>query len=226
MKMAKNQKIPQAHNIQPPTLTPRQVQILRLIRDYRANHGCSPTMRELAQKLRVNKVTVFEHVEALVQKGLLHRVPNKARSLTLDPNFVWPDETPGSDPADGLNAGQYALLGRVAAGRPLESFENPEILDLADLFRPSRDIFTLQVRGDSMIDEQIRDGDYVVVEKTDQARDGQIVVALLDDEQTTLKKFFRRGSDCRLVPANPNYEPIVSNRVRIQGVVIGVLRKC
>jgi repressor LexA len=209
----------------PPTLTPRQVQILRLIRDHRASHGCSPTMQELAERLCVNKVTVFEHVEALVQKKLLHRVPNKARSLTLDPAINLPEEPVSETVSDTVRGGRYPLMGRIVAGAPLESFETPEMLDVGALFDSRRTVFALQVQGDSMIDEQIRPGDYVLVEKTDQAHNGQIVVALLDDGQTTLKKFFHEGRHCKLAPANPRYSPILTDRADIQGVVVGLLRK-
>jgi repressor LexA len=224
MSQARTRKISKSAD-HPPTLTPRQVQILRLIRDHRASHGCSPTMQELAERLCVNKVTIFEHVEALVQKKLLHRVPNKARSLTLDPAIDLPDEPAADIASYKVQGSRFPLMGRIVAGAPLESFETPESLDVGSMFNSRRQVFALQVHGDSMIDEQIRAGDYVLVEKTDQASDGQIVVALLDDGQTTLKKFFRDGSRCRLVPANPRYQPILTDHAAIQGVVVGLLRK-
>lgn len=195
-------------------LTPKQLRILRLIRDYQRKHGYSPTMQELADVLGVTKVTVFEHVSGLEKKGLLRRSKHRARSLELTPRVEFPDESEGVLP----------LVGHIAAGAPIEAIENPELVDLDAIFSAPAGVFALRVRGDSMIDEQIRDGDLVVAERRETARDGETVVALLDDGEATLKKFYREGGRFRLQPANPNYSPIYLDSVRIQGVVIGVLR--
>lgn len=195
-------------------LTPKQLRILRLIRDYQRKHGYSPTMQELADVLGVTKVTVFEHVSGLEKKGLLRRSKHRARSLELTPRVEFPDESEGVLP----------LVGHIAAGAPIEAIENPELVDLDGMFSSPAGVFALRVRGDSMIDEQIRDGDLVVAERRETARDGETVVALLDDGEATLKKFYREGGRFRLQPANPNYSPIYLESVRIQGVVIGVLR--
>lgn len=209
-------------------LTPKQLTILTRIRDIRLARGYSPTMQELADELGVSKVTVFEHVEALIRKGALLRKPNKARSLELSPDVQLPDERPTRLP----------LVGTIAAGLPIDAVEQREHLDLEELFAPragsmaATPKFVLRVQGDSMIDEQIREGDYVICEQRNAARNGQTVVALLDtgvsDEgEATLKKFYReKDGRIRLQPANSNYEPVYAQpeHVQIQGVVIGVVR--
>jgi len=202
-------------------LTPKQLRILTRIRDLRLARGYSPTMQELADELKVSKVTVFEHVEALIKKGALEREPNKARSLNLKPDLRLPDEHRNT---------RLPLVGTIAAGMPIDAVEDRQYLDLEELFAPRRgsvgtsETFTLHVRGDSMIDEQIRDGDYVIVQKQNTARNGQTVVALLENGEATLKKFYRKKKQILLQPANPRYEPIIVKDCLIQGVVIGVLR--
>ena len=201
-------------------LTPKQQRILILIRDCQLTRGYSPTLQELADELNVSKVTVFEHVEALIKKGALHRDANKARSLELSPDAALPDEQRNT---------RLPLVGTIAAGRPIEAVEERETLDLESLFAPpgagrSGDTFVLRVRGDSMIDEQIREGDYVVCRRTDTARNGQTVVALLPEGDATLKKFYKRSGKVVLEAANEKYEPIVLEDCRIQGVVVGVVR--
>ena len=197
-------------------LTPRQLQILTFIRDYRRTEGYSPTMQELADALHVTKVTIFEHVAALEKKSLLRRLPHKARSLELTSLVRFPDEAPARLP----------LLGIIAAGEPIEAIEEPETIDLEALFTRRAGTFALRVRGDSMIDEQIRDGDYVVIERRDHVRNGESVVALLDDGEATLKKFYREKGRIRLQPANKDYDPIFVDpgRLQVQGVVVGVIR--
>ncbi len=198
-------------------LTPRQLEILTLIRDTRRRLGYSPTMQELADELAVNKVTVFEHVGALVKKGLLRRLPHKARSLELTEAAQFPDERSTAIP----------LAGRIAAGLPIEAIEDVETIDLETIFESRYATFALEVQGDSMIDEQIRDGDVVVVEKRQQVRNGDTVVALLSDGEATLKKLYREGRRIRLQPANKRYKPIyaTAGEVEVQGVVIGVIRQ-
>ncbi len=199
-------------------LTSRQVDILTIIRAYQRSHGCSPTMQEIADQIRVTKVTVFEHVETLVAKGLLRRLPHKARSLELTSRVQLPDDRPTVFP----------VVGYIAAGLPIEAIENRETIDLEDCFNTRHGTFVLNVRGDSMIDEQIRDGDYVVCEKRSEPRRGETVVALLDSGEATLKKFYREKGKIRLQPANPDFEPILvaPGEVEIQGVVVGILRNC
>jgi len=202
-------------------LTPKQQQILLLIRDSQLTRGYSPTLQELADELGVSKVTVFEHVEALIKKGALKRDPNKARSLELSDNAVLPNEVRNT---------RLPLVGSIAAGMPIEAIEDSETLDLEELFAPpgasrTGDVFVLRVKGDSMIDEQIRDGDFVICQRTDTAYNGQTVVALLPDEnEATLKLFYRDKGRIRLQPANEAYEPIWVDHCQIQGIVIGVVR--
>ena len=198
-------------------LTPRQLEVLTLIRDGRRRDGYSPTMQELADHLGVSKVTVFEHVEALIEKGLLRRLPHRARSLEITPLARFPDRRPTLIP----------LAGRIAAGCPIEAIEDIESLDLESVFDSGHETFVLQVSGDSMIDEQIRDGDFVIVERRAQVRNGETVVALLAGGDATLKKFYRQGRRIRLQPANRRYKPILvrAGQVQVQGVVIGVVRR-
>jgi repressor LexA len=196
-------------------LTPKQMRILVLVRDYQRKHGYSPTMQEIADTLGITKVTVFEHVGGLEKKGLLKRSRHRARSLELTQRVEFPDESGDALP----------LVGHIAAGAPIEAIENPETVSLADMFKTRAGAFCLKVRGDSMIEEHIRDGDLVVVERRETARDGETVVALLDDGEATLKKFYKEAGRVRLQPANPAYAPIYADDVRIQGVVVGVLRR-
>jgi repressor LexA len=201
-------------------LTPKQMNILTRIRDLRLARGYSPTMQELADELGVSKVTVFEHVEALIKKGALLRQANKARSLEVNPDFLLPNEQRNT---------RLPLVGTIAAGLPIDAVEDREYLDLEDMFAAAGvhggNNFVLRVRGDSMIDEQIRDGDFVVVEKRNTARNGETVVALLDNGEATLKKIYRESGRVRLQPANDAYEPIFVDNCTIQGVVIGVVRQ-
>jgi repressor LexA len=209
-----------------PTVTPRQLEILRLIRDWRRQHGFSPTMQEIGDRLHLSKVTVFEHVEALAAKGLLHRGPrHKARSLQIADDFAFEDERPTRLP----------LAGRVAAGRPIEAVEDRESLDLEELFSTGStgpaaggseaETFVLQVSGHSMIDDHITDGDFVVCRRGQEPRNGQTVVALLENGEATLKKFYREKGRIRLQPSNPEFKPIFARDVDVQGVVVGVIRK-
>jgi repressor LexA len=191
-------------------------------------------MQELADHLGVSKVTVFEHVEALIAKGALVRDANKARSLTPSPDL----ELPGDDEeittrqinAEVVSSLSFPLVGKVAAGYPIQKFEQSESLALEDLFGPRKGrvgtTFALQVDGMSMRDEGIFDGDYVLVDKRDTARNGERVVALLPNGETTLKTFYReRDGRIRLQPANPEFAPIIVDECSIQGVVVGVLRR-
>ncbi len=201
-------------------LTPKQLRILKLIRDCRVRNGYSPTMQELADELGVSKVTVFEHVEALIKKGALVREANKARSLSIPDTVPLPDEEAST---------RFPLVGKIAAGHPIEKFEDQDELDLEGLFGPRvgqvNASFALRVDGDSMRDEGILNGDYVIVERRETARNGDRVVALLPNGETTLKTFFNEGDHIRLQPANPEFEPIRVKQCKVQGVVMGVLRR-
>ena len=182
-------------------LTPRRLEILTFIRDFQRSKGYSPSLQELAEQFGVARVTVFEHVGALVATGHLRRARHKARSLELTAAARFPDESPTLIP----------VAGRIAAGCPIEAIESDSVIDLKDLFATRGERFILEVRGDSMIGEQIRDGD--------------MVVALLEDGTATLKKFYKQRNLIRLQPANKKYKPLLVRSVVIQGRVLGVIRK-
>jgi len=202
-------------------LTPRQLHIVQLIRDSRLARGYSPTIQELANEVGVAKVTIHEHVGTLVKKGVLQREPNKARSLSLVEGLPLPNED---------NSLRFPLVGRIAAGYPLEQFEQSDVLDLEAVFGPRVGevgaTFALQVTGDSMQDEGILNGDYVIVRRASTAKAGERVVALLPNGETTLKSFFREPDGrIRLQPANDAFEPIIVTECHIQGIVVGVMRR-
>ena len=199
-------------------LTPRQLDVVVAIRNYRHLHGYSPTMQELADQLGTSKVTIFEHVGALEKKRVLKRDKHKARSLEITADGRLPDEERST---------KLPLLGNIAAGSPIEAVENREELDLETMFHAKSGVYVLRVRGDSMIDDHLCDGDYVVIERRENARNGEQVVALLDSGEATLKRFYKEGGNrVRLQPANKTMEPriVEADRCKVQGVVIGVLR--
>jgi repressor LexA len=199
-------------------LTPRQLDVVVAIRNYRHLHGVAPTMQELADQLGTSKVTIFEHVGALERKRVLRRDKHKARSLEIVSDEKLPDEERST---------KLPLLGNIAAGAPIEAVENREELDLEQLFRSKHGVYVLRIRGESMIDDHLCDGDYVVIERRDTARTGEQIVALVDGQEATLKRFYKEsGGKVRLQPANKSMEPRIlpADRVKIQGVVIGVLR--
>ncbi|MEO0512037.1 MAG: transcriptional repressor LexA [Planctomycetota bacterium] len=201
-------------------LTPKQLRILKLIRDWRVRHGYSPTMQELADEIGVSKVTVFEHVEALIKKGALVREANKARSLSIANGISVPDED---------RPLRFPLVGKIAAGYPIEKVANQDEIDLQALLgaepQAVDSTFALRVDGDSMKDEGIINGDYVLVQRSDIATNGDRVVALLPTGETTLKTFFKEEDHIRLQPANPDFEPIRVKYCTIQGIVRGVVRR-
>jgi repressor LexA len=198
-------------------LTPRQLDVVVAIRNYRHLHGFAPTMQELADQLGTSKVTIFEHVGALERKRVIRRDKHKARSLEIIAEDRLPDEN---------RATKLPMLGNIAAGSPIEAIENREELDLEQMFQSRNGVYVLRVRGESMIDDHLCDGDYVVIERRENARNGEQVVALLDTGEATLKRFYREGSKIRLQPANRTMEPriVSADQCKIQGVVIGVLR--
>jgi repressor LexA len=198
-------------------LTPRQTDVLVAIRNYRHLNGMAPTMQELADQLGTSKVTIFEHVGALEKKRVIRRNKHKARSLEIISEDKLPDEE---------RATKLPLLGNIAAGSPIEAIENREELDLETMFSSRHGVYVLKVRGDSMIEDHLCDGDFVVIERRETARNGEQVVALLDTGEATLKRFYREGAKIRLQPANKTMEPrfVDADRCKVQGIVIGVLR--
>lgn len=208
-------------------LTPRQLQLLQMIAHFQQNRCYSPTLSEMASELNISRSTVFEHLTELRKKGLLSGYQNKARSLKVS--------SQGQELLSELSDQSYRtyaeestgipLAGSVAAGVPIEAIENVESLSLNSTFGSGDDIFALEVNGDSMIDEDIRQGDYVICQRTSLAEDGQLVIAIVDDENATLKRFYKEKGRVRLQPANDNYQPIYSDNCRIEAVVIGLMRK-
>lgn len=204
----------------PIMLTGRQAAVLRFFRDYRRQNGISPTLDEAAKALGVNKITIHEHIRHLEQKGAIVRDPGKSRAVAV----VF---DPDAEEAAAAEAGQsLPLLGRIRAGRPIEAVEDREDVPLTDLIPTSGDHYLLQVRGNSMIEDHIADGDFVVVESRKNPRNGEIVVAILPDEEATLKRFYREPDGrVRLQPANSEMEPIVVDAVEVRGIVRGVVRR-
>jgi len=208
-------------------LTPRQVQVLRLIACFYDRQRYSPTIAELATRMSISRSTVFEHVAELQRKGLLSTSPGRARSLRLTSR--------GRGLLEHIDAGQsqpdewrpegVPLLGQIAAGLPREAVENVECLSLESCFGFGEDLFALEVSGDSMIEENIEPGDYVICRRSNVADNGDLVVALVDEAEATLKRFYREQDHIRLEPANSSYQPIWTNNCRIEGVVVGLLRR-
>jgi len=201
-------------------ITRRQRQVYDFIADFVQSNGYSPSFEEIGEGLGLSSLaTVHKHISNLEEKGLLKRDYNRSRSIDILPLKPRAKNLP--PPVASL-----PLVGRIAAGKPIEQVETPESISLADFTR-SKDVFVLEVTGESMQDEHIVDGDFVLVEKTPAARNGEIVVALVDNSETTLKRFYKEGEMIRLQPSNAKMQPIMvpAAQVQIQGRVIGVLRK-
>ena len=203
-------------------ITKRQRQVYDFIAEFVQRNQYSPSFEEIGEGLGLSSLaTVHKHVSNLEKKGLLSRDYNRSRSIDLLPPKGRLKQ------AMSVNTGMVLpLLGRIAAGQPIEAIERPETISLADFVR-SKEVFVLEVRGDSMQDEHILSGDYVLVEKTKTAHNGDIVVALVEGSDATLKRFYREGDKIRLQPSNAKMKPILvpAAQVEIQGRVIGVLRK-
>ena len=208
-------------------LTPRQLQLLRTIADFQASHRYSPTIGELACELGISRSTTFEHIAELRKKGLLSAYPAKARSLKLTSKGreLLRDLTAHSaDSHRELRAG-IPLVGRVAAGSPIEAIEDEDYFSPTSQFGNDDCLFALEVKGDSMVDDGIWDGDYVICRRTAVANNGQLVIAVVDNENATLKRFYKEKAQARLQPANDNYDPIYSANCRIEALVVGLVRK-
>src|SRR6266436_2124864 len=203
-------------------ITRRQREVYDFISRFVAEHQYSPSFEEIGKGLQLTSLaTVHKHVTNLEKKGLLTRDYNRSRSIDLLPPKGRLKQ------AMSVNTGLVLpLVGRIAAGQPIEAVENPETISLADFVR-SKEVFVLEVRGESMQDEHIMDGDYVLVEKTKVGRNGDLVVALVNGDETTLKRFYKEGDSIRLQPSNATMQPILvpAAAVELQGKVIGVLRK-
>ena len=201
-----------------PVIYKRQKQILDFIRQQIMVDGSAPTLRQIADAIGVSSLaTVHEHLTTLEKKGSIKRKAGKTRAIEI----VGEEEE--------LLSGEFEvpILGFIAAGSPIEPYTDPNAtVPIPQSFANSKKrIFVLKVRGESMIEEQIRDGDYVVVEQTDTANNGDIVVALLDNGMATLKRFFKEATRIRLEPANATMSPIFVKNVSVQGKVVGLIRK-
>ncbi len=199
-------------------LTKRQREILDYLIEYSESNGYAPSFEEIARHFNYNSLaTVHEHLSNLERKGYIRRAYNESRAIDILPS----DASPRSI--------ELPLLGAVAAGLPIEAITHQESVSVpADFLRSSGSHYVLRVRGNSMIDEQIRDGDFVVIQERPSADNGEMVIALVNNSSATVKKFYReRDGRIRLQPANDTMAPIYvhENDVTIQGIVVGVLRR-
>ncbi len=194
-------------------LTERQEEVYKFIREKIRGRGYGPTVREIAARFGIQSPNgVVCHLKALEKKGLITREPNMSRAIQLA--------------AEPIEVRGLPLAGTIAAGVLHEAIEQNEQVDFQEMFNPSaKNLFVLQVKGESMIEDQISDGDYVVVQKQRTARKGQIVVALTDEGEATLKRWFPEKNRIRLEPANSSMKPIYVKDARVLGVVVGVVRK-
>jgi repressor LexA len=198
-----------------PPLTRRQQAIYHYLQEREARQAPPPTLDELCQALGLSsRGSLHKHIQALVEAGLVEPAARKQRGIRLAADDETPEET-------------LPLLGRIAAGRPIEALPQPERIAVPAALRPPRPCYVLEVRGDSMIEDGILDGDWVVIEQCEQARDGAIVVALIDNAAATLKRIRRRPGIVTLQAANPGIAPLdyTPERVRIQGVLVGLMRR-
>jgi repressor LexA len=194
-------------------LTQRQQAVYEFIRDKIRGRGYGPTVREIGQEFDIASPNgVVCHLKALEKKGLITREPNMSRAIQM-----------AAEPVEDRS---LPLAGRIAAGVLHEAVEQHERVDFGSMFDPAdRNLFALEVHGDSMIEDQIADGDYVVVHRQRTARKGQIVVAITDEGEATLKRWFPERNRIRLEPANSTMKPIFVRNARVLGVVVGVVRK-
>src|SRR5271170_6098542 len=197
------------------TLTKRQKQLIDYLNDYISEHGYAPTLAEIGQYFGLSSLaTVHKHLHNLEAKGLIQRKHNHSRAL----------EIPVGEKGGGVR--RLALVGEVAAGIPIEAIEGSDSISVPDEFVRRDNTFCLRVKGQSMVDEGIRDGDYIIVEGRDAANAGETVVALIGDEATVKKYFPETDGRVRLQPANATMDPIFVSEddLRIRGVVIGLMR--
>jgi len=232
-------------------LTRRQKQVLDFLVGFINRHGYSPSFEEIGESLKLSSLaTVHKHLETLEKKGFIRRGYNQSRSVEVvavpgsvpfaktairslgrkgvEPSAAARETASATQMPSRLGSLEFPLLGRIAAGQPVEAIPNPETLSLGDFTGSKSNIYVLRVKGDSMIDDHICDGDYILVEGTETAANGEIVVALTGGTDATLKRFFREPSGkVRLQPANAQMDPIIlpARELKIQGRVIGVLRK-
>lgn len=193
-------------------ITKKGKDILNFIESYQKKNGISPSLEEIKRQFNLRAVsTVFGHLQRLKREGFIEKDWNSKRSIKIKKQE---------------KSKRVPLLGMVSAGLPIEVFEDKEYLEIPDFLRSSEDCFVLKVKGNSMIDEGIQDGDFIILKKKENPENGDLVVALLEGE-TILKKYYREGKRIKFVPANPSFKPIYAKEedVKIQGIVTGLIRK-
>ncbi|UCD10911.1 MAG: transcriptional repressor LexA [Nitrospinaceae bacterium] len=196
-------------------LTKRQQEIYQFLKNHIQSKGYAPSIMEIGRRFHLRSpATVHKHLTHLAAKGLIRKQHNLSRAIELS-----------EEPQSALSK-EYAFMGYIVAGKPIEAVESHEAISILP-DGGGRDVFVLRVKGNSMIEDHIQDGDYVIVEKRDAAENGETVVALLDRDRATLKRFYRENGHVRLQPANPDMAPLIvkDGDFSIQGVVIGVMRK-
>lgn len=204
----------------PVTLYRRQKEILEYIRKYIHKYGYSPTLGEIAEYIGVSSLaTVHEHLQALASKGIIKKFDGAVRGIEILDKQI----------ANELNNIELPIMGFIAAGQPIMTYTDPDAtLSIAPhsvKLNEKRRSFVLQVKGESMIEDGILDGDFVIIEETSLAKDGEIVVALLENGLATLKRFYKEANRIRLEPANATMSPIYATDVQIQGKCVGVIRR-
>ena len=203
-----------------PAVTKRQREVLDFIQGFEADRNYSPSYQEIAEGLGLSSIaTVHKHVHNLKRKQLLRGEDNRSRSLEVVARRM--------TKLPVISDLGFPLLGKIAAGQPIEAISNQETISLSDIARSRGEVYVLEVKGDSMQDEHIIEKDYVLVEKTNTARDGEIVVALVNGADATLKRLYREGAMIRLQPSNASMKPMryPAQSVQVQGRVVGVLRR-
>ncbi|VAX30828.1 SOS-response repressor and protease LexA [hydrothermal vent metagenome] len=197
-------------------LTKRQQEIFQYLKDHIQNKGYAPSIMEIGRRFGLSSpATVHKHLTHLENKGLISKQHNLSRAIEIV-----------EEKTDSELPREYVLLGSIVAGKPIEVLENREMIALMPDTN-DKDIFVLRVEGNSMIEDHIKDGDFVIIEKRESAENGETIVALLDNDKATLKRFYREKGKVRLQPANPDMQPLIvqDGDFKIQGVVIGVMRK-
>ncbi len=193
--------------------TEKQLRIMEFIQSFRAQRGISPTMEEIAGQFNVTKITIYEHLNQLEEKGAIRREKFRARSIELLVH-VGQDRGPLVMP----------VMGAIESGAPLRNDTAGESLDLTAVFSPGKDRFVLRVRGDGLKDDQIQNGDLVIVERCVSANNGDLVVAILPDGRATLKRLYREKKRVRLQGTNGSVNRTYAPQVEIRGIVVGLMR--
>lgn len=201
----------------PVILYPRQRQILNFIKQYIKKFGYAPTLQEIADEVKLSTLsTVHEHLESLEKKGVIQRPKGKARAIEVTDEEIKPSTGVG-----------LPILGYIAAGKPIEAYDEKraKLQVSTSMISGRSSAYVLQVKGDSLVEDGILDGDFVIIEATTSVKDGDLVVALLQNGLSTLKRFFKETTRVRLEPANAKMEPIYVKNVTIQGKVVSVIRR-